>query len=90
MLTIDRYIIGSFLRSYFILLAVGLGVYIVSDLLVNLDGFIENRELSFSEVLNAIVDYYWHNLPLYFSQLAGPVTAFAGAFIAGNDGATTK
>ncbi|NLG44429.1 MAG: LptF/LptG family permease, partial [Phycisphaerae bacterium] len=80
MLTIDRYIIGSFLRSYLILLTVGLGVYIVSDLLVNLDGFIENRELSFSEVLNAIVDYYWHNLPLYFSQLAGPVMAFAGAF----------
>jgi lipopolysaccharide export LptBFGC system permease protein LptF len=80
MLTIDRYIIGSFLRAYLILVAVGLGVYIVSDLLVNLDGFIENRELNFTEIINAIFDYYYHNLPLYFSQLAGPVMTFAGAF----------
>jgi lipopolysaccharide export system permease protein len=80
MLTIDRYIVSVLLRSYLILLAVGLGVYIVSDLLVNLDGFIENRELSFAEIANAIFDYYGHNLPLYFSQLGGPVMTFAAAF----------
>jgi lipopolysaccharide export system permease protein len=80
MLTIDRYIVSTLLRSYVILLAAGLGMYIVFDLLINLDDFIENRELSFTEIINTIFDYYGHNLPLYFSQLAGPAMTFAAAF----------
>ena len=80
MTTIDRYIAFSFLRSYFLLLLLGIGLYIVSDLLVNLDEFTENRELSFLEVIGVMVDYYGHNLPLYFTQLAGAMMAFAGAY----------
>ncbi len=80
MSTIDRYLVAAFLRSYLLLLTVGCGLYILSDLLVNLDEFTDNRELSFTGVLYAIVDYYGHNLPLYFMQLGGPVLAFAGAY----------
>ncbi|MFH1746145.1 MAG: LptF/LptG family permease [Planctomycetota bacterium] len=80
MTTIDRYIALTFLRSYVVLLLVGVGLYITTDLLVNLDEFTENRELSFVQVLLVMRDYYGHNLPLYFHQLSGPVLAFAGAY----------
>lgn len=77
---IDRYLITSFLRGFLILLAVGVGLYILADLLVNLDEFTENRALSGTQVLSAMLDYYGHNLPLYIAQLGGPVMAFAGAY----------
>jgi lipopolysaccharide export system permease protein len=77
---IDRYVALTFVRSYVLLLAVGIGLYVVADLLVNLDEFTENRALSFWEVVGAMADYYGHNLPLYFTQLGGPAMAFAGAF----------
>lgn len=80
MRTLDRYLVVTFLRSYVILLLVGMVLYIVSDLLVNLDEFTENRELTLGQVLWTMADYYGCNLPLYFAQLAGPVMAFAGAF----------
>jgi len=83
MTIIDRYIVRSFLFSYAVLLAVGIGLYVISDLLVNLDEFAENRELSFAEVVWAMADYYGYNVPLYFSQLAGPVMAFAAAYTVG-------
>ena len=80
MTTIDRYIAKTFLVSYLILLTLGIGSYIVGDLLVNLDEFTENRELGPFQIMGVMVDYYGHNLPLYFSQLAGPVMAFAAAY----------
>lgn len=80
MTTIDRYIASAFVRSYVVLLLVGMGLYITTDLLVNLDEFTENRELSLEQVLRVMIDYYGYNLPLYFYQLSGPVLAFAGAF----------
>lgn len=80
MSVIDRYVAGGFLRSYLILLAVGVGLYVVSDLLVNLDEFTENRSLTVGQILLAMADFYGHNLPLYFAQLGGPVMAFAAAF----------
>ncbi|MGD8450756.1 MAG: LptF/LptG family permease [Phycisphaerae bacterium] len=80
MRTLDRYLVTTFLRSYIILLLVGIVLFIVPDLLINLDEFTENRELSLGQVLWIMLDYYGCNVPQYFSQLAGPVMAFAGAF----------
>ena len=77
---IDRFIARTFLASYMILLGVGIGLYIVADLLVNLDEFIEDADLPPGAVLGTIADYYGSNIPLYFSQLAGPVMALAAAF----------
>jgi lipopolysaccharide export LptBFGC system permease protein LptF len=80
MTIVSRYVAFSFVRSYVILLLVGIGLYVVSDLLVNLDEFTENREMSLGQVVAVMWDYYKYNLPMYFSQLAGPVMAFAGAY----------
>ncbi|TWT44075.1 putative permease YjgP/YjgQ family protein [Phycisphaerae bacterium RAS1] len=80
---IDRYIIRSFLGGYSVLMFVGIGLYILSDLLFNFDEFTENATLPVGAVLAAIADYYWYNIPLYFSQLNGPVMAMAGAFALG-------
>ena len=80
MKTLDRYLVFSFVRSYLTLLLVAVGMYVLLDLLINLDEFTENRALSFGQVLAVMADYYGYNLPLYFSQLSGPIMAFAGAF----------
>ncbi len=80
MSTIDRYIVGTFLRSYLILLALFIGLYIFADLLANLDEFTEDPELSTVQVLVNMVDYYGYNLPLYYHQLGGILMTFAGAF----------
>ncbi len=80
MITVDRHLIGTFLRSYFMLLASGIGLYIFADVLANLDEFTENPDLSFAGVLLKMVDYYGHNLPLYYSQLGGVLLSVAAAF----------
>ncbi len=77
---IDRYVAWSFLSSFVILLLVGMGLYIVGDLMVNLDEFTEDRSLTLLQVAGAMGDYYLYNVPLYYKQLAGPVMALAGAF----------
>ncbi len=80
---IDRYLVRSYLASYLILLAVGIGLYVLSDLLVNADEYMEDHALPPGVVLGLMADFYLHNLPLYFSQLAGPVMAIAAAFTLG-------
>jgi lipopolysaccharide export system permease protein len=80
---VDRYVARTFLSGYAILLLVGIGVYILTDLLVNLDVFTEDRTLSLVQVLEIMWDYYSYNIPLYFSQLGGPLMAIAAAFTVG-------
>ena len=46
--------------------------------------FVEDRSLSAFQVLGFMIDFYGYNLPLYFSQLGGPVLAIAAAFTLGN------
>jgi len=77
---VDRYIARTFLGSYLILLLVGLGLYIFSDVLVNLDEFTKDRALPASGVLANMADYYGHNLPLYYQQLGGVLMAIAAGF----------
>lgn len=84
MVLIDRYLVRSYLSNYLILLAVGIGLYVVSDLLVNADEYMEDHAVPPGEVLRLMADFYVHNLPLYFSQLAGPVMAIAAAFTLGS------
>jgi lipopolysaccharide export LptBFGC system permease protein LptF len=80
----DRYVARMFLSSYFILLFVGIGLYILSDVLVNLDEYTENADLGGWQVLAFMIDYYGFNLPLYYAQLGGPMLAIAAAFTLGN------
>ena len=83
MTTIDRYVTRTFIGSYALLLVVGIGLYVFGDVLFNLDEFTENRDLSAREVLVNMVDYYGHNLPLYYQQLGGVTLCIAASFTFG-------
>ncbi|MCA9243920.1 MAG: LptF/LptG family permease [Phycisphaerales bacterium] len=83
MSVLDRYVAKTFLSSFLLLICVGVGLYILVDLLMNLDEFTKDESLPAIEVLRLIVDYYGYNIPLYFSQLAGPMIALSAAFTLG-------
>ena len=68
MSTIDRYLARTFVGSYALLLLVGIGLYVFSDVLVNLDEFTKDRTLSAGAVLLKMLDYYGYNVPLYYQQ----------------------
>lgn len=77
---LDRYIARTFISGYIILLLVGIGSYVLADVLVNIDDFTEDPSLSTGQVLANIADFYGYSLPLYFSQLAPFCLAIGGAF----------
>lgn len=83
LLTIDRYIIKVFFNGFIILTAVGIGMYVLGDLLFNGDEFTGDGEIPTLQVLTSIIDYYFFNLPLYFSQLAPPMMAISASFTLG-------
>lgn len=74
--TLDRYLLKSFLINYVLSTAVLISLYVVLDLFVNLDEFTKAGD-SLGKVLIDITDYYFYNLPMYFSQIAGVITLFA-------------
>jgi len=76
MKTLDRYLLQSFLVNYFLSLFVLITLYVVLDLFVNLDEFTKTGQGAIQILRNA-GDYYFYNLPLYFSQLSGVITSFA-------------
>lgn len=83
MTIIDRYVARSFLSAYVILTLVGVGMYTLIAMLLTLDEFTEDRSMTIEQILGLIVDFYGHNLPLYYSQLGGPMMAVAAAFCVG-------
>ena len=80
MTIIDRYIIRTFLGSYLILLAIGIGLYIFSDVIVNLDELTEDASSSPWQVLLKVADFHLYKLPLYSHQLGGVAMAIAASF----------
>lgn len=83
MTIMDRYIARMLLSGYAILLLVGMGMYILADLLVNIDEFTGDQKFSFAQTVRLATDYYGYNLPLYYSQLGGPMMAIAASFVLG-------
>ena len=76
---IDRYLGRTFLSGYLILMLVGVGLYVLTDVLLNADEFTKDESLPLLQVLGLMGDYYLCNLPLYYSQLGGPLMAIAAA-----------
>jgi lipopolysaccharide export system permease protein len=76
MKTLDRYLLTNFLVNYFLSLFVLISLYVVLDLFVNLDEFTKGGK-GVLVIAYDIANYYFYNLPLYFSQLSGVITAFA-------------
>lgn len=81
--TFDRYILRAFFTNYLIALGVLIGLYVILDLFVNLDEFTSVRAASTRGTLSKIIDFYGHNLFLYFAQLAGVITLVAACFTLG-------
>jgi len=80
MLTVDRYVASTFLGSYAILLLVSIGLYVFSDILVNLDEFTEDRTLPAMQVLAHMAEYYGFKVPLYYHQLGAVLLTVAAGF----------
>jgi len=76
--TLDRFIIRSFAVNYVIAITSMIGLYIVLDLFFNLDEFMEGPT-GFGGVVWNIIDFYYHNTFLYFSQISGVITLFAAS-----------
>ncbi len=74
--TLDRYLLKQFLTNYVLSTLVLISLYVVLDMSVNLDEFTEVRATPW-EIMYNIGNYYFYNLPLYFSQIAGVITLFA-------------
>jgi lipopolysaccharide export system permease protein len=79
--TLDRYILRRFIKNYTISMFVLMSLYVVLHLFVNLDEFTETvgEGQGVGRVFTNICDYYGYNLFLYFAQLSGAITLFAGA-----------
>lgn len=80
MTTIDRYVARTFLSSYAILVLLGAAVYIFSDVVVNLDEYAGESNLTLLGALLKLADYHGYRLPLYFHQLGGVMMAVAAGF----------
>ncbi|MCK4340532.1 MAG: LptF/LptG family permease [Phycisphaerae bacterium] len=80
MITIDRYLVKTFLSSYVLLMLIGIALYVFSDVIVNLDEFTEDPDLTATGVLLKIADFHGYRMPLYFHQLGGVTMAIAASF----------
>lgn len=83
MKTLDRYILKAFFTNYVIAMGVLIGLYVILDLFVNLDEFTKIKTLTTAQTAARVLDFYGHNLFLYFAQLAGVITLVAATFTLG-------
>jgi lipopolysaccharide export LptBFGC system permease protein LptF len=69
---LDRYIARTFISSYVLLLIVLVGLIILFHMLVNIDELLQDSTMSTGQIALMLVDYYGHNLPLYYSSSVVP------------------
>lgn len=77
--TLDRMVLVSYFRSYFIVLTSLLSLYVVVDLFTNIDSFGRNGG-GFSAVLRHVVGYYSSQIALIFDRMAEAITLLAAMF----------
>ena len=89
---LDRYVIFSFLRNYLISFFVLVGMYVVLDMMFNIDEFAEVRAKSAAagvepgsvaaalSFLRYVADFYLFQIPMYFVHLSGIIPLVAAAF----------
>jgi lipopolysaccharide export system permease protein len=80
---LDRYIARSFLIGYAIALCVLIGLWIVTDLFVNLDEFTEHPERGTWAIAWHITSYYGLHAIVYYRDLAGVILVVAATFSLG-------
>lgn len=77
--TLDRLVFFAYFRSYLIVWASLLSLYVVIDLFTNIDSF-GKAGGGFRGVLEHIVRYYGYQIVLYFDRMADAITLLAAMF----------
>jgi lipopolysaccharide export LptBFGC system permease protein LptF len=82
---IDRYVVTTFLKNYLLSFLVLVGMYIVLDLIFNIDEFSELKQKSTGieamlGFIGYIGDFYFYQIFLYFLHLSGMIAVVAASF----------
>ena len=82
---IDRYVVTTFLKNYLLSFLVLVGMYIVLDLIFNIDEFSELKQKSTGieamlGFIAYIADFYFYQIFLYFLHLSGMIAVVAASF----------
>src|SRR6266571_340840 len=82
---IDRYVVTTFLKNYLLSFLVLVGMYIVLDLIFNIDEFSEIKQKSTGieamiTFIGYIADFYFYQTFLYFLHLSGMIAVAAASF----------
>lgn len=83
---LDRYVVVTFLKNYVISFLVLVGLYIILDMVFNLDEFVETQDKMAAAqdtvwfTLKNLADYYFYQTFVYFVYLSGIIPVVAAAF----------
>src|SRR3954462_14338026 len=82
---IDRYVVTTFLKNYLLSFLVLVGMYIVLDLIFNIDEFSELKQKATGVeamigFIGYIADFYFYQIFLYFLHLSGMIAVVAASF----------
>ncbi len=85
---LDRYVISTFLKNYFIAFFVLIGMYVTLDMVFNFDELVQVQDRTIATsgfdsaivVIKAAADYYFYQLFTIFVQLSGMIPVVAAAF----------
>jgi len=82
---IDRYVVTAFLKNYLLSFLVLVGMYIVLDLIFNIDEFSELKQKATGieamlGFMAYIGDFYFYQIFLYFLHLSGMIAVVAASF----------
>ena len=82
---IDRYVVTTFLKNYLLSFLVLVGMYIVLDLIFNIDEFSEIKQKATGieamiTFIGYIADFYFYQIFLYFLHLSGMIAVAAASF----------
>ena len=85
---LDRYVIVTFLKNYFIAFFVLIGMYVTLDMVFNFDELVQVQDRanvpggldSALLVIKAAADYYYYQIFSIFVQLSGMIPVVAAAF----------
>ena len=83
----DRYVITTFLKNYFIAFFVLVGLYIVLDMVFKFDDIIQIQQRSAEQGVQSVfalvwdlADFYFYQALGFFVQLAGIIPGVAASF----------
>src|SRR5262249_5636663 len=79
MRTMDRYLFSQFLVTFGIIFGCLVGLYVVIDLMANMDEFIKDRPSNLHLIERVAVYYGWHMFE-YFCRLSPVITQVAAMF----------